>query len=455
MRKSTSLKTQWMLTTTSVTFVIFVLFSLIIIFIVGLLFKDQERLTVTRSSVEVGKLLDKEGITVDAYDLGETLAHGERVVIFSPDGRRLAAVSNDNTIEYIPPGNLAHNSLLQVEDEGKAYLVYTTPVTSEKFNGHVTIVHSLASYQTNLQVVILFASIFGIIALFVTAVVSYFFSSQITKPIRRISDQMKQIQRDGFQNRLAVPKGYYETDDMIETFNEMMTQLETSFNQQKQFVEDASHELRTPLQIIKGHLNLIKRWGKNKPEVLEESLEISLSEMNRITSLVEELLQLTKEASAHPNFETENVDINAEISARLRSLANLHRDYMFEYHSPHKEIRLNINRFQFEQLLLIFLDNAIKYDQHNKHILIRSTKKNKVIQIEIVDHGTGIPEGDIPYVFDRFYRVDKSRSREMGGNGLGLSIARKMIESYQGTVEIESEQSQFTKVIIQFPEQKF
>lgn len=75
-----------------------------------------------------------------------------------------------------------------------------------------------------------------------------------------------------------------------------------------------------------------------------------------------------------------------------------------------------------------------------------------MVQIEIVDHGTGIPPEDIPYIFDRFYRVDKSRSREMGGNGLGLSIARKMIESYNGTVRIESEWEQYTKVIIQFPE---
>ncbi|GGB06100.1 HAMP domain-containing histidine kinase [Macrococcus hajekii] len=452
MKKSTSLKTQWMLTTTSVTFVIFMLFSLIIIMIIALLFKDQETQNVTRSTIEVGKYLEKEGAPISRYDIIETLSPGQRAVIYTADGRLLASVSFDDTVPFTPSNDLVRNQLIQVEDKDKSYLIYTTPVNSERFTGHVSVVHSLDSYQANLQVVILFASIFGVIALFITAVVSYFFSNQITKPIRRISDQMKQIQRDGFQNRLVMPRGYYETDDMIETFNEMMLQLENSFNQQKQFVEDASHELRTPLQIIKGHLNLIKRWGKNKPEVLEESLEISLSEMNRITSLVEELLLLTKEVGAHTHLEPEQVDINDEISSRLRSLANLHPDYQFEYHSPHKVINLTINRFHFEQLMLIFLDNAIKYDQGRKHIIIRSSKKNKLIQIEIIDHGTGIPEEDLPFVFDRFYRVDKSRSREMGGNGLGLSIAKKIVESYQGTVHIESERQRFTKVIIQFPD---
>ena len=93
----------------------------------------------------------------------------------------------------------------------------------------------------------------------------------------------------------------------------------------------------------------------------------------------------------------------------------------------------------------------MKYDQINKHIVIRTSLKNKLVQIEIIDNGEGIPKEDIPNIFDRFYRVDKSRARTKGGNGLGLSIAKKLIETYKGQVKIESEVNQFTKVIIQFP----
>ncbi len=95
-------------------------------------------------------------------------------------------------------------------------------------------------------------------------------------------------------NKLQLNTNYEEIDNLANTFNEMMSQIEESFNQQRQFVEDASHELRTPLQIIQGHLNLIQRWGKKDPAVLEESLNISIEEMNRIIKLVEELLELTK-----------------------------------------------------------------------------------------------------------------------------------------------------------------
>ena len=142
---------------------------------------------------------------------------------------------------------------------------------------------------------------------------------------------MQLIRRNGFQEKIQLPTNYVETDNLIETFNAMMTRLEDSFNQQRQFVEDASHELRTPLQIIQGHLNLIKRWGKESPEVLEESLNISLEEMTRITKLVEELLLLTKDDVTQHASEVECVDINKEIKQRIKSLARLHEDYTFEF----------------------------------------------------------------------------------------------------------------------------
>ena len=147
----------------------------------------------------------------------------------------------------------------------------------------------------------------------------------------------------------------------------MMYQIEESFNQQRQFVEDASHELRTPLQIIQGHLNLIQRWGKRSSS-FGRILNISIEEVNRITKLVEELLLLTKDRVNHNVLECENVDVNSEIQSRVKSPQHLHPDYTFETHLATKPIQLKINRHQFEQLLLIFIDNAMKYDTEHKHI---------------------------------------------------------------------------------------
>ena len=140
-----------------------------------------------------------------------------------------------------------------------------------------------------------------------------------------------------------------------------------------------------------------------------------------------------------------------EIQSRVKSLQHLHPDYTFETQFSSKPIQLKINQHQFEQLLLIFIDNAMKYGTENKHIAIHTQLKNKMIIIEITDHGMGIPKADLDFIFDRFYRVDKSRARSQGGNGLGLSIAEKIVQLNGGTIQVESELQQYTTFRICFP----
>ena len=172
--------------------------------------------------------------------------------------------------------------------------------------------------------------------------------------------------------------------------------------------------------------------------------------MSRITKLVEELLLLTKENNSVNDREIESVDINKEIYSRIKSMEHLHPDYTFNFEPFDKPLNIKINRYQFEQILIIFIDNAIKYDQNNKFIQIQTNLKNKQISIEVTDHGMGIPKEDIEFIFDRFYRVDKSRARNLGGNGLGLSIAKKIIEYYNGTIQVDSEVGKYTTFKITF-----
>ncbi|WP_414046431.1 ATP-binding protein [Macrococcus equi] len=451
--RSQSLRSKWTILTTTITFIIFMIFSLFIIFLISTYQKEREAEDLKKSVRDISRLFEeKTPAQVTTADIERALNDNEKVFFYNIDGKNYYQTTNNENYTFTLPFKKSNKPILeQKKIDDKQFLLISTPLRNEHFFGYITIAHSLDKYFSVMQYLILLCSFFGLTALFITALISFLFSNQITKPIRRLSTKMNQIKRDGFQNKLQVSTSYYETDDMIDTFNEMMSQLEASFNQQKQFVEDASHELRTPLQIINGHLNLIKRWGKNNPEILEESLSISLEEMNRINKLVEELLLLSKDANSLETNQTEIIDVNTEIKGRIHSLQQLKDDYTFDFHSTHEHIKLNINRFHFEQILLIFLDNAMKYDQLNKHIVIRTSVKSKLLQVEIIDNGEGIPEKDLPNIFDRFYRVDKSRARSKGGNGLGLSIAKKLIESYKGTVKIESEVNQYTKVIIQFP----
>ncbi|MEB6611544.1 HAMP domain-containing sensor histidine kinase [Staphylococcus pasteuri] len=452
MMKQRKLKYKWMLITTLITFVTIVLFCLIIIFFLKEALHNSELDEAEKSSNDIINLLhSKPPEDISALDLNASLENFQEVSIFDDKGKKLLQTTSEN-LPTIPSNvGLSHPERVKVVNyKGVDYLVITERIHSKKFDGYSILVHSLESYEHLVQSLYIVAIAFGLIATFVTAMVSYIFSSQITKPIVTMSNKMNQIRRDGFQNKLELTTNYEETDNLICTFNEMMFHIEESFNQQRQFVEDASHELRTPLQIIQGHLNLIQRWGKKDPAVLEESLNISLEEMNRITKLVEELLLLTKDNVNSGQSQEELVDINSEILSRVKSLKQLHPDYTFDIDLDEKPIKLQMNRHQFEQLILIFIDNAMKYDNENKYIQIRTQLKNKQTSIEITDHGLGIPKQDLEFIFDRFYRVDKSRARNQGGNGLGLSIADKIVQLNGGFIQVESEVNQFTTFRIIF-----
>ena len=450
--KQRKLKTKWMMITTTITFLTIFIFSLIIIFFLSSSLRHNELSEANRSSEDIVQLFESKNINhITPLDLNASLGNFQKVILYNDDEKKLIETSNDESITFSPevvPKD--RNNIVIKKHQNTDYLIITDHIDSPKFKGYSVIVHSLEDYNALVNSLYFIALIFGIIAIFITAIISYFFSSQITKPLILMSNKMQQIRRDGFQEKVELSTNYEETDNLIATFNEMMFQLEESFNQQRQFVEDASHELRTPLQIIQGHLNLINRWGKKDPAILEESLDISLEEMSRITKLVEELLLLTKENSNSRDGDIENVEINAEITSRIKSLKQLHEDYTFEFDAYPKPLNIKIDRYQLEQVLIIFIDNAMKYDQVNKHIHIQTKLRNKQISIEITDHGVGIPKEDIEFIFDRFYRVDKSRSRKLGGNGLGLSIAKKIIELNHGKIHVDSVVGQHTTFKIIF-----
>ncbi|MBE9428510.1 ATP-binding protein [Staphylococcus warneri] len=452
MMKQRKLKYKWMLITTFITFITIVLFCLVIIFFLKDALHDSELDEAERSSDDIINLFHAKPLDeISALDLNASLENFQEVTIFNTKGKKLLQTANENLPSVPSNIGLSHPERVKIiKYKGVDYLAITERIHTQNFNGYSVLIHSLENYEHLVQSLYIVAIAFGLIATFITAIVSYIVSSQITKPIVTMSNKMNQIRRDGFQNKLELTTNYEETDNLIATFNEMMFHIEETFNQQRQFVEDASHELRTPLQIIQGHLNLIQRWGKKDPAVLEESLNISIEEMNRITKLVEELLLLTKDNVKNGQVEKELVDINSEILSRVNSLKQLHPDYTFDIELDEKPLKLNMNRHQFEQLILIFIDNAMKYDVENKLIQIKTQLKNKQISIEITDHGLGIPKQDLEFIFDRFYRVDKSRARSQGGNGLGLSIADKIVQLNGGFIQVESEVDHYTTFKIIF-----
>jgi two-component system sensor histidine kinase ArlS len=238
-----------------------------------------------------------------------------------------------------------------------------------------------------------------------------------------------------------------EIADLSNMFNEMMDDVETSFQTQKQFVEDASHELRTPISILEGHLKLLDRWGKNDPAILEESLKASKQEVERLKMLVYELLELTRLESDRLEVTEDLTDPVRVIEDVRKRFAILHPRFTFNFiNELEEQAKVSIAERHLEQLLIILLDNAVKYSHESLSVDIVLGKHDNNLTISIKDYGIGIPNEDLEKIFDRFYRVDKARSREKGGQGLGLSIAKRMVYNYKGSIAAESEEGEWTMV---------
>ena len=282
---------------------------------------------------------------------------------------------------------------------------------------------------------------------------AYYISRLISKPIEQIHDIIASINEDNIDSkRLIIPKKNDEFAVVSQQFNELLDKISFYISQQKHFVEDVSHELRTPVAIVEGHLKLLNRWGKDDPEVLEESLEASLAEIKRMKTLVQEMLDLSRAPQVREQYKdatTEVVDTLTQIVANFKVL---YPDFTFVLDIDSKADLLSpIYRNHFEQVIIILLDNAVKYSMNRKEIIVSLSTVADQVEIGIQDFGMGLSEEDKKKVFSRFYRVDKARSRERGGNGLGLSIAKELIEGYNGSISLTSHLDQGTVFKVKLP----
>ncbi len=268
----------------------------------------------------------------------------------------------------------------------------------------------------------------------------------ITRPITSMIHTMKDIQISGHFKRLPLPK---KTNDelyqMGDAFNKMIELLEVNFQKQGEFISNASHELKTPLTVIESYANLLRRRGKARPEVFDESVHAILSETERMRDLTNNLLSLAKhEEQWQVNKE------KIELSPLIQEIAHsFQQAYNRQVHIHIKGVPVIMADYQrLKQLIYIFMDNARKYS--DEIIEVRLFTKENLAYLEIVDFGIGIPSDDIEKIFDRFYRIDKARERKTGGFGLGLSLAKELAEAMNIKLQVESKEGYGTTARILF-----
>lgn len=342
---------------------------------------------------------------------------------------------------------------LSTGDESVQVMMPILSRNSRILIGHLQVTNRMAKLaELRKQLRTLFFQLLVVEAI-VSVGLAYFISRLISKPIEEIHDIIASIDEENIETkRLIVPKKNDEFAVVSQQFNELLDKISFYISQQKHFVEDVSHELRTPVAIVEGHLKLLNRWGKNNPEVLEESLRASLSEIQRMKTLVQEMLDLSRAPQVKEQYKDAKTEVVSTLEQIVTNFKLLYPDFTFISDiDTHEEILSPIYRNHFEQIIIILLDNAVKYSTNRKEIIVSLSTTTGHVEIGIQDFGMGLSEEDKKKVFSRFYRVDKARSRERGGNGLGLSIAKELIEGYKGRISLTSHLNQGSVFKVKLP----
>jgi signal transduction histidine kinase len=222
-------------------------------------------------------------------------------------------------------------------------------------------------------------------------------------------------------------------------FDEMLDSLQANFEQQKRFTADASHELRTPLTTLKGRLQVSLSQSRST-EAYVDTLQAIEHEVDRLIRLSTDLLLLSRLEQNHQAVDFEPVDLSdflLAIAAQIKPLAELKHLEFVTHIAP--GLRVFGSPDQLIRLFLNLLDNAVKYTPVRGKVVLDAGVLNGAVVVSVSDNGNGIPRDHLPHLFERFYRVEKSRSRSMGGTGLGLAIAQEIVHRHHGAISVDSQ----------------
>lgn len=263
----------------------------------------------------------------------------------------------------------------------------------------------------------------------------YYTLKSLLSPIHQLREGVEQVKEGNFDYQLAVG-GEDELGSLKAAFNDMSQRIKGLLYSKEQLILNVSHELRSPLTRMKLATEFLPDHSK------KESI---LSDIQLMESMVAELLESAKLEQEGANLQKERVKVTELLEEVCRKFSGITPAVECDYPDP--SLEMTVDRVRIQTVLKNLVENAMKYAHRSSEpVKISAKKSNDRIEVEISDSGEGIPEKDLPYIFEPFYRVDKSRSKETGGYGLGLSICKQIVEAHQGTIEIHSEPGRGTRV---------
>ncbi len=315
--------------------------------------------------------------------------------------------------------------------------------------GYIQVATSLEELKTAQNSLLFALSIMGGSGILFSAIVGAWMARRALRPVDELTRTAMAIYRaENLEKRVTVPKTNDEVGRLSQAFNEMLERLSLLFRAQQRLIADVSHELRTPLTVIRGNVDLLRMGECCDKELLDAITE----ESDRMTRMVKNLSLLSQMDAGVLQLNLKQINVQQLLASILRSAQIISAGKVSVSAMSEPDLTIEADPDQAKQVLLNLVENAIKYTPEGGEVKIEATGSyNNYARISVSDNGPGIPEKDLPHIFERFYRVDKSRSRALGGSGLGLSIAHSIVQAHHGQIIVRSKEGVGTTFDVYLP----
>ncbi|RBP86201.1 signal transduction histidine kinase [Cytobacillus firmus] len=384
-------------------------------------------------------IVDEQG-TVIANSGLPSLAEGQRI-----DESAFALLKSGSTVQEMYADQKIEERFLSV---GKPIF------SNDRFIGAIFVLEPVEDMYQSVDMVEKAMVLAGIGALFLAIGFIFIVSRKLSNPLLEMEKATRNMAEGDLQIRLdASTKD--EIGSLAVAINDLAVELDRFRSNRREFFANISHELRTPITYLEGYANVLENELYQNEEERQQYLQIIQQEVRRMSKLVEDLFELSKLEEGRLALDCEEVDVmevveSAVVKTRMKAEE---KGLKLEFHKENDLPSLYADGLRMEQILINLIDNAIRYTEFGK-IRVRLTKESNNIMISVIDSGMGIPEEDLPFLFERFYRVEKSRSRELGGTGLGLAIVKQLVKLQRGRIEVTSEVGKGTAFHLTFPVEK-
>jgi len=314
----------------------------------------------------------------------------------------------------------------------------------------VRLAMSQSAYHRRLHELVLYFTFFCPIAIAVAVLFGYLFAKRAMAPIEKVRQQAELISRSNLSERIPEPSSTGEIRDLVRTSNEMLSRLEGAMLDLENFAADAAHELRTPLATLRAEIETALQETRG-PEDYQRVLASVQEEVSKMSRIVTDLFTLAKLDLRQYALQKERIRLGPLLEEARETLEPLASSRQIEIQKPSGDAQVLGDPVALKRVFMNLVENAVKYNRDGGRVTLRIEQENGTVLVEVRDTGIGIPAEHVPRLFQRFYRVDKARSRDTGGVGLGLAICKSFITSHEGRIEVSSTPGEGTVFTVRLP----